>query len=486
MEFPRVLVITSCTGEKRYKPDNQLTLKDFQDIQQLQQREFALQSFLCPAGELYTGNQHLRLMEGVKALRETFGKDVIDVKIISAGYGLVSEDQTIAPYEVTFNGMKAQEVDTWARHLGIHDATNTAIQKYDLIFFLLGDNYLRALSLPLETNSQQTLIFLAPRGQANSIKGMSATTFVMPLSNPEAKKYHYGLVGLKGHIFKHFAEAISLQHKNTPDRGLLEAVYREPKLFVETVNWKLLEQEQQLTLTEILQQVPSRPVTKAVGKTQSQKPPERDLLKLPDIPPAPNQHLGMYYFIPEWDDRVYPRYDFIKDESPGRQDPYQDDVYAHEIYPSPNYDGILISKIVIDESAKRREAFEAVGVHQYVRFPGEIMGDCGAFGYIGEDVPPYETDEILDYYQALGFNYGVSIDHLIVGPFAQPGVREMRYDLTQRNAQDFLEKHRKHGYTFTPIGVAQGWDPESYAEAVKALIEMGYNFIAIGGVYENH
>jgi hypothetical protein len=31
------------------------------------------------------------------------------------------------------------------------------------------------------------------------------------------------------------------------------------------------------------------------------------------------------------------------------------------------------------------------------------MGDCGAFGYITEDVPPYTTDEILDYYSRLDF-----------------------------------------------------------------------------------
>ena len=39
------------------------------------------------------------------------------------------------------------------------------------------------------------------------------------------------------------------------------------------------------------------------------------------------------------------------------------------------------------------------------------MGDCGAFGYINEKVPPYTTEEILDYYTRLDFDFGVSIDH---------------------------------------------------------------------------
>ncbi|MDJ0677359.1 MAG: tRNA-guanine transglycosylase DpdA, partial [Calothrix sp. MO_167.B42] len=111
-----------------------------------------------------------------------------------------------------------------------------------------------------------------------------------------------------------------------------------------------------------------------------------------------------------------------------------------------------------------------------------MMGDCGAFGYIKQEEPPYNTVEILDYYEKLGFNYGVSIDHLIVGQFAQSGVREKRYNLTLRNAEEFISKHQNIGYNFTPIGVAQGWNPQKYAEAVKALVEMGYEYIAIGGV----
>jgi len=88
----------------------------------------------------------------------------------------------------------------------------------------------------------------------------------------------------------------------------------------------------------------------------------------------------------------------------------------------------------------------------------------------------------LNYYQNSGFDYGVSIDHLIVGPFAEPGVREKRYELTLKNAEEFLKKHHAGGYTFTPMGAVQGWNPESYAKAVKANIEMGYDYIALGGL----
>ncbi len=467
MPYPRVLVITSCTGEKQSKPENQLVLADFKNADRLQKREAELADFSTTAGTMYTGMQHLRLMEGVLQWRGALGQNAVDLGILSAGYGLIEEDRLIVPYEVTFNSMKGHEVDGWARSLGLHDAFEKAIAPYDLIFLLLGENYLRSLILPVETRPDQTLVFLASNSSTRFIRALAAKIFILPLSNADAKRYRYGLVGLKGFLFKRFAEAVC------KDAELLKAVYEEPTVFQEVID----QQETQLELTLGLSVSAAKKASKQVIK-----PPEEDYLAIPPCPPAPNVHLGMQYYIPEWDDRVDPNYDFLTDTlTPGR-DPYND-IYAHEIYPSPNYDGILVSKVVVDESKTKRARVEAAGgIHDFIRFPGQIMGDCGAFGYIKEEVPPYNTDEILEYYENLGFNYGVSIDHLIVGPFAQPGEREKRYEITLKNAEDFIQKHRELGYTFTPMGVAQGWNPESYANAVKEVISMGYDYVALGGL----
>lgn len=475
MSYPHLLIITSCTGEKRFKPDNQLTLEDFRDPNRLRDRESKLAEYACPAGELYTGMQHLRLMEGVQALRDTLGSEAVDVEILSAGYGLISEHQKIVPYEVTFNGMKAGEVDLWGQHLGIHDAVEKRLKSADLIFFLLGDNYLRTLQLPILTHPSQTFVFLASGSAAKKIPTLDAKMFVLPLSNAAAKRYRYGLVGLKGLLFKKFAEAVAASPV------LIKEVYETPESFLEIIERTTEQPGQQLVVPGMEAQVEAQPKT-AKSQPRSRKSSKPEFLPIPDMPPAPNRHLGMQYFIPEWDDRVDPGYNFLTDEATENRDPYTNDAYAHELYPKPNYDGILVSKIVIDQNKKKRSRIESVGIHKFLRFSGSIMGDCGAFGYIEEDEPPYETDEILDYYETLGFNYGVSIDHLVVGPFAQPGVREQRYELTLKNAEDFLKRHREKGYQFTPIGVAQGWDSESYAEAVKANIAIGYDYIALGGL----
>lgn len=472
MPQPRVLVITSCTGEKRFKPDNQLTLEDFKEPTYLQQREAELAEFVCPAGQMYTGMQHLRLMEGVQLLRQSLGQDTVEVSILSAGYGLIHEHRAIAPYEVTFNTMKSREIDVWAQYLKVRQEFEKFIQDYDLIFVLLGEQYLRSVSFPVTTRSDQTLIFLASQTGTKFISELDAKTFVLPLSNKDAKRWRYGLVGLKGFLLKQFATVAVTKPE------VLGDVYKKPELIQ-----IILERESQLELQLGLPNIVVSPKAIKPGKaTQMLK--KDEFLPIPDVELAPNFHLGIQYFIPEWDDRVDPSYNFLADSfGPDRHDSYADDVYAHEIFfPKPNYDGVLVSKAVIDGSQTKRNKVESLGIHQFVRFPGKIMGDCGAFSYIDEDVPPYNTDEILDYYEHLGFNFGVSIDHLIVGPFAVPGIRDQRYELTLKNAAGFLQKHRERGYYFTPIGVAQGWNPDSYAVAVQELIRMGYDYIALGGL----
>jgi hypothetical protein len=470
MGNPRVLVVTSCTGEKRCKPENQLRLEDFKEKARLQQREADLTQFACPAGQIYTGVQHLRAMEGVQLLRQFLGREAVDVVILSAGYGVIPEDKTIVPYEVTFNTMKGYEVDEWAKFLGIRQAFEQAIVGYDLVFMLLGENYLRSLCLPVETCSNQTFIFLASSKSANYIRDNRAKTYVLPLSNADAKHYRYGLVGLKGFLFKRFAECIAREGT------LLQKVYDEPEVFVQIVDTEPVQLEIPLGLPEV------KVSPKSIKKPRIGKSEDKELIPIPALPPAPNLHLGMQYFIPEWDDRVDPRYDFLRDAlTPGR-DPYEDDIYAHQIYSTPNYNGILVSKGIVERSKKKKAQIEKIGIHKFIRFSLEVMGDCGAFGYIKEEVPPYNTEEILEYYQRIGFDYGVSIDHLIVGSFAESGVREKRYELTIKNAEEFIQKHQVGGYTFTPIGAVQGWSPESYAKAVKAYIEMGYEYIGLGGL----
>ena len=204
---------------------------------------------------------------------------------------------------------------------------------------------------------------------------------------------------------------------------------------------------------------------------------------------------ALKYFIPDWDDLVDPRYDFKNERYSNSSGPndrgsggWDNEVFAHQLYDTPSYDGILVSREVLKKSKKKEKALEELadgngGVHRYLRVPPDfpVMGDCGAFGYVDEEEPPYSVDDVLDYYTRHGFNYGISVDHLVFGADDEDG-RQFRYDLTLENAQDFYAKHQSQGREWTPIAAVQGWDVDSYTKAAVECVSMGYDYLAIGGL----
>ena len=216
----------------------------------------------------------------------------------------------------------------------------------------------------------------------------------------------------------------------------------------------------------------------------------------------------MKYFMPDWDDKVDPNFDFQADAYSFNRD-ISRDVYAHEIFASPPYDGILLSRAVAEKSKTKFEALQRQGARRYLRLPEslEVFGDCGAFSYVNEEEPWYDVEDVLDYYDTIGVDYGASVDHLVVdtvyvtenveqrtgtGAVEKKFVkrkkqmseseRERRVHLTLENAEKFLRFHRRRSYRFTPVGVAQGWTPETYADSVLQLLKMGYTYIALGGL----
>jgi hypothetical protein len=145
-------------------------------------------------------------------------------------------------------------------------------------------------------------------------------------------------------------------------------------------------------------------------------------------------------------------------------------------------------------SAQQRQRFYRVGVREFFRLDEvdgpriDTLGDCGAFSYLKDPVPPYTADEVIDFYEQTGFDAGVSVDH-VIPIFDDSGQMELldpawtdRFELTLELAEEFLKRYRERGCDFEPIGVAQGWSSRSYAEAVSRLQEVGYERIALGGL----
>ena len=210
----------------------------------------------------------------------------------------------------------------------------------------------------------------------------------------------------------------------------------------------------------------------------------------------------MKFFFPDSQDFVDPSFDFETETRSELRVRQRDDLYPHEVFSKTPYDGLLVSKAIVDGmggvgryTMAQRHRLYRVGIRKFMRIPPEIktMGDCGAFSYVNEETPAFTVTEILDFYSECGFDYGISLDHVILGfrekfDTALPGVDPVptawreRQQLTLDLARDFLAEHGSREDTFNPMGVAQGWSPRSYAHSVQELQRMGYGIIALGGL----
>lgn len=216
--------------------------------------------------------------------------------------------------------------------------------------------------------------------------------------------------------------------------------------------------------------------------------------------------MSFKFFFPDSQDIVDPSFDFERETRSRQRVRHRDDAYAHEVLSSRAFDGILVSKGIVDGYGQgsrytlaQRQRLLRVGVKEFFRLEGsafgslETMGDCGAFTYVRETVPPYTVDEVLDFYVECGFDYGISVDHVILdykkawdSPDAskapQLDALKERQRLTLELAGEFWRKCRARHLKIKPIGVAQGWSPKSYAHAVAELQKRGFRYIALGGM----
>src|SRR3989344_1162554 len=201
-------------------------------------------------------------------------------------------------------------------------------------------------------------------------------------------------------------------------------------------------------------------------------------------------------------DYVDPAFDFVADRSPADRQPYWDDCFPHEIMGYAPYDGVLVSRGIVGDhrvkgkyTASQARRFSLVGARKFLRLDKpefahlDIFGDCGAFTYVQEVLPPYSPVEMAEFYDECGFTHGCSVDHIIfdfdagqVGMAGGSDDARARFDITLENADGFRREALAMGADFTPLGVVQGWSPGSMAEAARRLVAMGYDYLALGGM----
>lgn len=82
--------------------------------------------------------------------------------------------------------------------------------------------------------------------------------------------------------------------------------------------------------------------------------------------------------------------------------------------------------------------------------------------------------ELFERYNNMGVNYGVIIDVL------------KDKEKTLESAKEAIMQYEKNKYNFKLVGVAQGVTLEDYLECYEVLMDLGYNYIAVGGLLKKN
>ena len=194
----------------------------------------------------------------------------------------------------------------------------------------------------------------------------------------------------------------------------------------------------------------------------------------------------MKYYLPNWEDRVDPGYNFFTDEhseahtSNPKADSYVWEIFAKNELP---LDGVLISRAALKAIKSSESAALESGIHQFLRLPAEVpvIADCGAWTYVKKPSRAPDPVGILSYYDKLGVDYGVTVDHLVLAGLESEKKKRMQdtYDNAIR-AHEVWKKEYKD--SFVLLASVQGWDENDYLKMFRNYLKRGLTHIAIGGL----
>ncbi|QSW98186.1 hypothetical protein SAMN05444422_1045 [Halobiforma haloterrestris] len=224
-----ILVIDQCSGSKDI-PEGAPVFDDKETLQF--SREELLERDNVPAinaKDLYTGRQQEFVKEAVRRLKGE-GHDV-ERYFISAGFGLVSEDEPLPPYEVTFSSMGVADIRERSKQLSIQADLEQVLNEsdYDVVFFTLGKDYYTSIDIDNMVQDVRSdrigVVF-----NRELVDDQFDNIVSVPARTEDAKNHGTIVVGLKGHYMKNFAHRIDSVESLEPEaiEGLCRRVEEEP------------------------------------------------------------------------------------------------------------------------------------------------------------------------------------------------------------------------------------------------------------------
>jgi hypothetical protein len=233
----RTLVITPCSAKKRGDVLDPARAEDLADPERRQLAEARLAAFACPAAEMYTGTHHRLVMEGVEAVWNRWGRQVLDVAVLSGGYGLLPADRLIIPYDVSFDQFDQAALAGWVARLQIPEQAAALVGEHDLVFYLLSGRYLSVLGLPLDVADSVQQIVLTGQDSLDLVPSLPNLYSLVAAEEVAARRWHIKAPYVRGFLFGRLCKQV-VQH----GPAVLEWLYRQPDdtelLFYKRARWR--------------------------------------------------------------------------------------------------------------------------------------------------------------------------------------------------------------------------------------------------------
>ncbi len=206
----------------------------------------------------------------------------------------------------------------------------------------------------------------------------------------------------------------------------------------------------------------------------------------------------MQYYLPDSLDYIDPGFNVWTGERQGYRVRGRTDRFVHQVLGFSPCSGLLLSYALFNsnrftEAARVRLLRE--GIRRFYHLPAEmrIIGDCGAYAHKQGDALALEASDVerlLDFYEAGGVDYAVAPDLAVMVLGVRPtrhrpldvARARARQQATLMQAADYWRRHHGRRLRAEAMGVAQGWDVASYLDAVRLLEQIGYRYIALGGL----
>jgi len=196
----RVLVVGSCGKKKLHNNLNQPNCIDIDRVPDINYWKQKFASICAPARDMYIGPQSIELVRAVDMLRTIPDVDV-QLVILSAGFGVLAEEEMVPPYDCSFTNMKMVEVKKRSEELELQSSfTSLVNSSFDLVYLALGKQYLAALGTAALTTIRTPTIVFHGQDSDHLIQVPCSTKTVKAFS--ECGHTIHGVVGFKGDLLR--------------------------------------------------------------------------------------------------------------------------------------------------------------------------------------------------------------------------------------------------------------------------------------------